>query len=77
LAGASAVSLAVDLGLRRLMPGETGALASALVAGLVLLATFTFGIRRIPGCLEPGDLEVARFARDRWRAIRASSSAPR
>ncbi len=77
LAGASAASLLVDVGLRRALPGPSGAVGAALVAGVVLVGLFGLGIRRIPRCLEPGDLEVLKSVREQWRSLRGSSSAPR
>jgi O-antigen/teichoic acid export membrane protein len=34
--------------------------AAAVAGGLVLFAAFALGVRRLPGCLEPGDLELLR-----------------
>ncbi len=77
LIASSVASALVHAALRRLMPGESGALAAALLAGVALVALFAIGVRRIPGCLEPGDLELLRFARGRWRLLRGSASARR
>ncbi len=67
LLAASGSSWATAAVLRLVLPGEGGALAAAFLAGIVLLAAFGFGVRRVPGCLEREDLEIARVVRDRLR----------
>jgi O-antigen/teichoic acid export membrane protein len=43
--------------------GIAGENAAALAGGLVLLILFAFGVKRVPGCLREGDLELVSFLR--------------
>jgi O-antigen/teichoic acid export membrane protein len=65
-----AVSAAAGWGVSRLvltagLGGARSDWTAALIGGAVLLGTFALGVRRIPGCLEKGDLALLDFVRAR------------
>ncbi|HET9886515.1 MAG TPA: flippase [bacterium] len=74
LAGASALSYFAHRAIRIALPGEHAQVLAALLAGLVLVGSYFFAVKRIPGCLEPADWEVVRVAWNRLRATAGSSS---
>lgn len=73
LAGSSALSFGVHRAMAGALAGEHARVISALLAGLVLVGSYSFAVRRIPGCLEPADWEVIRFVWNRARSTAGAS----
>jgi O-antigen/teichoic acid export membrane protein len=73
LAGCSLVSFIAHRAMIGRIPGEHAGVISALLAGMILVASFFLAVRRIPGCAEPEDWEVLRIAWNRARLTTGAS----